>query len=254
MINEGGANYGQGGREKLIVRWRTAGGPTNLAAGTARIAQLLGRSPSSKDKPPPSPFHGLFIFTFDEVGRILTHTIEHSEESRDAENVTSKVFNLTDWLIKKARGQEEREPELAWSRRDVAVLQSSFSKSKASSSGSKGPQKSESKLPDVNPSKFQARGSPSKSRAEDSPGPNIQKPYDEINSSSKNPSRPSKLSTLASRLMLQGADWGVEKVDAMIEDLEEIQGRGTQRKFREHLKALKWARRGLRETLVLELR
>ena len=123
MVDEGGGSYGQRGREKLIIRWRTAGGPTSLAAGTARIAQLLGREPTSKDRPPPSPFHGLFIFTFDEEGRILTHTIEHSEESRDAEAATSKVFNLTDWLIKKARGQEEKTPELAWSRSKITVLQ-----------------------------------------------------------------------------------------------------------------------------------
>ena len=123
MMDEGGGTYGQRGREKLIIRWRTAGGPTSLAAGTARIAQLLGREPTSKDRPPPSPFHGLFVFTFDEAGRILTHTIEHSEESRDAEAATSKVFSLTDWLIKKARGQEERTPELTWSRSKITVLQ-----------------------------------------------------------------------------------------------------------------------------------
>lgn len=126
MVDEVGGSYGQRGREKLIVRWRTAGGPTNLAAGTTRIAQLLGRSPESKETPPPSPFHGLFIFTFDEAGRILTHTIEHSEESRDAEYATSKVFSLTDWLIKKARGHEERTPEIAWSKRGATAWHSEF--------------------------------------------------------------------------------------------------------------------------------
>ena len=125
MIDEGRrGNYEQQEREKLVIRWRTAGGPTSLAAGTARIAQLLGRSPSSPEKPPPSPFHGLFIFTFDERGRIFTHTIEHSEESKDADTVTSKVFNLTDWLIKKARGQDQRLPELAWSRGKISMMRS----------------------------------------------------------------------------------------------------------------------------------
>lgn len=58
-------------------------------------------------------FCGLFIFEFDEDGRIATHTIEHAEEGGSAERA-SRVVNLTDWLIGRARGGRERIPELAW--------------------------------------------------------------------------------------------------------------------------------------------
>lgn len=47
-------------------------------------------------------FTGLFIFSFDEKGRILTHTIEHADEA-DGWDRTSKFVTLTDWLIGKAR-------------------------------------------------------------------------------------------------------------------------------------------------------
>ncbi|KAJ5645486.1 hypothetical protein N7507_011497 [Penicillium longicatenatum] len=48
-------------------------------------------------------FTGLFIFSFDEEGRILTHTIEHADEA-DGWDRTAKFVTLTDWLIGKARG------------------------------------------------------------------------------------------------------------------------------------------------------
>jgi len=48
-------------------------------------------------------FSGLFIFSFDEEGRILTHTIEHADEA-DGWDRTSKFVTLTDWLLGKARG------------------------------------------------------------------------------------------------------------------------------------------------------
>lgn len=47
-------------------------------------------------------FTGLFIFSFDEKGRILTHTIEHADEAEGWDR-TSKFVTLTDWLIGKAR-------------------------------------------------------------------------------------------------------------------------------------------------------
>ena len=48
-------------------------------------------------------FTGLFIFSFDEKGRILTHTIEHADEAGGWDR-TAKFVTLTDWLIGKARG------------------------------------------------------------------------------------------------------------------------------------------------------
>ncbi|KAJ5928061.1 hypothetical protein N7466_007017 [Penicillium verhagenii] len=54
-------------------------------------------------------FTGLFIFSFDEAGRILTHTIEHADEA-DGWDRTAKFVTLTDWLIGKARGSLDPAP------------------------------------------------------------------------------------------------------------------------------------------------
>ena len=59
-------------------------------------------------------FCGLFIFEFDEEGRILSHTIEHADENRHWEK-TSKFVSITDWLLGRMNGKgKEKEPELAW--------------------------------------------------------------------------------------------------------------------------------------------
>ena len=47
-------------------------------------------------------FTGLFIFSFDEEGRIASHTIEHADDANGWDR-TSKFITLTDWLIGKAR-------------------------------------------------------------------------------------------------------------------------------------------------------
>lgn len=57
-------------------------------------------------------FTGIFIFSFDEEGRVLTHTIEHADEA-DGWDRTAKFVTLTDWLIGKARGSLDPNPELA---------------------------------------------------------------------------------------------------------------------------------------------
>ncbi|GKZ38870.1 hypothetical protein AbraIFM66950_011418 [Aspergillus brasiliensis] len=59
-------------------------------------------------------FTGLFIFSFDEEGRIASHTIEHADDARGW-NRTPKFVTLTDWLIGKARGSLDpaAEPGLA---------------------------------------------------------------------------------------------------------------------------------------------
>lgn len=60
-------------------------------------------------------FTGLFIFEFDEEGRIVTHTIEHAQEGGNWDKF-SKVISVTDWLLGKAwgkRSDEEAGPGLA---------------------------------------------------------------------------------------------------------------------------------------------
>lgn len=57
-------------------------------------------------------FCGIFIFEFDEEGRIITHTIEHSEESGNWDK-TSRVVSVTDWLLGRMNGKK-RAPALAY--------------------------------------------------------------------------------------------------------------------------------------------
>lgn len=95
MLKRGG---GPGvGPEQLIFRWRTKSrhndddvrAAKDAKAGTTAVAE--------------GEFSGIFIFQFDEKGRIATHTIENSEEDR-GEDRTSSVITVTEWLLKKARG------------------------------------------------------------------------------------------------------------------------------------------------------
>jgi hypothetical protein len=48
-------------------------------------------------------FSGLFVFAFDEEGRIASHTIEHADQANGWDR-TAKFITLTDWLLGKARG------------------------------------------------------------------------------------------------------------------------------------------------------
>ncbi|KAE8365494.1 hypothetical protein BDV27DRAFT_144430 [Aspergillus caelatus] len=123
------------GDERLVVRWKTeprgedhhseASAATRSMKERDRIAsQGNGRLSSSKDgtnkglsvllggDAPIFPlskeeqFTGLFIFSFDEEGRISSHTIEHADDATGWER-TAKFVTLTDWLIGKARGSLE---------------------------------------------------------------------------------------------------------------------------------------------------
>lgn len=100
--------------EKLIVRWKTCRKGTILANGG-----LLGKITSGKDaiqvgkllrgaSPDDGEFSGLFIFEFDEEGRVQVHTIEHVEEGRNFDKMT-RVVSVTDWLLGKARGNKKEE-------------------------------------------------------------------------------------------------------------------------------------------------
>lgn len=55
-------------------------------------------------------FSGLFIFEFDDQGRLASHTIEHAQQGGNWEKMT-RVVNVTDWLLGRARWGK-KEPEL----------------------------------------------------------------------------------------------------------------------------------------------
>lgn len=92
------------GHEQLVVRWRTIGKP-NIGGGAAgraakgfaergtrtRLVETMGEE---------DEFTGLFIFEFDEEGRIVRHVIEHVQEGGNWERgVGARVVGLTDWLL-----------------------------------------------------------------------------------------------------------------------------------------------------------
>jgi hypothetical protein len=104
--------------EQLIVRWRTIGKTKNKGTGgfykgigasenVDKITEWLGGGKGEDDS---KEFTGLFIFEFDEEGRIVSHTIEHVQEGGNWEKgVGAKVVGLTDWLLggmKNGRGED----------------------------------------------------------------------------------------------------------------------------------------------------
>ncbi|KAL4743201.1 hypothetical protein BDV11DRAFT_179197 [Aspergillus similis] len=127
-------NNGDYGDERLVVRWRTEKPNSHSSSSSTKSASstLPSASPSplKRDAKPgdesktntnkglsvllggdapifklsrDDQFTGLFIFSFDEEGRVLTQTIEHAEDAGGWER-TAKFVTLTDWLIGKARG------------------------------------------------------------------------------------------------------------------------------------------------------
>lgn len=92
------------GNEKLIVKWKNC---EKEAEG--KLSEILGR-----DRGEDKEFVGLFIFEFDDEGRVLSHTIEHVEEGGNWDRKTAKVISVTDWLLGRAWGKKEEEiPGLA---------------------------------------------------------------------------------------------------------------------------------------------
>ncbi|KAJ5959098.1 uncharacterized protein N7479_006248 [Penicillium vulpinum] len=122
------------GDERLLVRWKTEPrtdsrpfhGPDSSTANSTNpsktmpssennhlsastngtnkgLSVLLGGEEPIFKLSKEEQFTGIFIFSFDEEGRILTHTIEHADEA-DGWDRTAKFVTLTDWLIGKARG------------------------------------------------------------------------------------------------------------------------------------------------------
>ncbi|KAK3315056.1 hypothetical protein B0H66DRAFT_332191 [Apodospora peruviana] len=138
--------------EQLIVRWRTIGKGRNwglpfmyngsssssssndkkeVAVGQQQKGtEIATRMATEKTEPQKAPvgmaqavgsskeFTGLFIFDFDREGRILSHTIEHVQESGQWEKgVGAKVVGLTDWLLGGMKGGENAPPCPAFARK-----------------------------------------------------------------------------------------------------------------------------------------
>ena len=119
--------------EKLIVKWKTCGAAGGMSRGVALAARdpvdklrhlVAGGTPSRQDQPlarddarPPEEFTGIFIFEFDDCGRVARHTIEHTDEGGFSDR-TARVVGVTDWLLARfhARGGPKTGalPGLAW--------------------------------------------------------------------------------------------------------------------------------------------
>ncbi|RAH64263.1 uncharacterized protein BO66DRAFT_244943 [Aspergillus aculeatinus CBS 121060] len=131
--------------ERLVVRWRTEPRsenhhhgqqqqpsftanprPTTTTTASASSSPAPGTGPSQTgtnkglsvllggDAPifklsKEEQFTGLFIFSFDEEGRIASHTIEHADDACGWER-TPKFVTLADWLIGKARESLDPSP------------------------------------------------------------------------------------------------------------------------------------------------
>jgi hypothetical protein len=119
MVRNGGSSPSSGYRsERLIVRWRTCGktkgkgvgafyrgisGTESRTGSVDKITEFIGDDPRVPDD---KEFSGLFLFEFDEEGRIVSHTIEHADEGSNWEKMPM-VINVTDWLLGRAWRKEE---------------------------------------------------------------------------------------------------------------------------------------------------
>ncbi|OAX85029.1 hypothetical protein ACJ72_00589 [Emergomyces africanus] len=71
--------------------------------GTNRgLSKLLGGDAPIFKLGKEEQFSGLFIFLFDDQGRIASHTIEHADDINGWDR-TARVVTLTDWLLGKAK-------------------------------------------------------------------------------------------------------------------------------------------------------
>ncbi|EFX05656.1 hypothetical protein CMQ_3725 [Grosmannia clavigera kw1407] len=104
------------GDEELVVRWRTIGAAsagddkTKTTTTTTTTTTDAASTTTTNTNPllagdPTKEFTGLFIFEFDQEGRVLSHTIEHVEEGGNWErSVGARFVGLTDWLLGGMRG------------------------------------------------------------------------------------------------------------------------------------------------------
>ncbi|EPS43006.1 hypothetical protein H072_2998 [Dactylellina haptotyla CBS 200.50] len=128
------------GGEQMIVKWRASSSPNGngngegavtgspvgsaLPPGTGNTSDITTDSQKPAKEDPLSAmtsslpritingdFCGLFIFEFDDMGRIKTHIIEDVEEDKgESRQQHSKVITLTEWLLKKAKRSLEEKP------------------------------------------------------------------------------------------------------------------------------------------------
>ncbi|RHZ55645.1 uncharacterized protein CDV56_102480 [Aspergillus thermomutatus] len=132
VLDPDGCSESESGDERLVVRWRTErrneghkDGSVAAASGASKdlsspssgnlshtsakngvnkgLSVLLGGDAPIFKLSNEEQFTGLFIFSFDEEGRISSHTIEHADDAHGWDR-TAKFVTLTDWLIGKARG------------------------------------------------------------------------------------------------------------------------------------------------------
>ncbi|KAI9873991.1 MAG: hypothetical protein M1830_010313 [Pleopsidium flavum] len=114
MVKNGTTSASASGNEKLIVRWKTCGKTKGKGMGALyrgigaseqvdKITEWLGGDARDDEE-----FCGLFIFEFDEDGRVVTHTIEHANEGENWDRM-ARVVSVTDWLLGKAKRRKEEE-------------------------------------------------------------------------------------------------------------------------------------------------
>ncbi|KAK5719024.1 hypothetical protein LTR17_015449 [Elasticomyces elasticus] len=136
MVRNGGCSVSLANRdEKLIVKWKTCGktkhrdptggvyrgssGKTDkdpmdriiefIAGSKDRTTDTVKRAQEEQEQ----EFTGLFVFEFDEKGRIVKHVIEHTDEGGRWDSMT-RVVSVTDWLLGRFNGRnKEQVPELA---------------------------------------------------------------------------------------------------------------------------------------------
>lgn len=84
---------------------------TQTSVKNKNLSTLLGGDTPIFSPGKEGRFEGLFIFAFDEQGRIAGHTIEHADQA-DGWDRTAKFVTLTDWLLGKARGTLVEQPAL----------------------------------------------------------------------------------------------------------------------------------------------
>lgn len=135
MVRNGGSAIAHGHRdEKLIVKWKTCGRTKHrdgtggvyktrglarrdpvdrireFIAGSSADEQAVAKKLEGQDE---DDFTGIFVFEFDEEGRVVKHVIEHTEEGGDCDRMT-RVVSVTDWLLGRFNGKgQTRLPELA---------------------------------------------------------------------------------------------------------------------------------------------
>lgn len=114
MIKSGCAASTAARNERLMVKWETCTSSENehgpVSEAVEKITSIINRSHKKDDK-----FSGIFLFEFDEQGRVAKHTIEHVEENGQWDK-TAKVISVTDWLLGRAWGRREEAgtPSLAY--------------------------------------------------------------------------------------------------------------------------------------------